>query len=142
MNLTFLIPVKIESEDRVRNLTTVLTYILNKFDAKILVQEHDKVQRFNDLVLPNIPKSDNIEYTFDPQTNNYFHKTKILNDLLLKSDTEVVCNYDTDVLLPEKTYTEAYQLIKTKKYDVVYPYGCGIYPVSYTHLTLPTTPYV
>ena len=34
MNLTFLIPVKIESEDRVRNLTTVLTYILNKFDAK------------------------------------------------------------------------------------------------------------
>ena len=62
MNLTFLIPVKIESEDRVRNLTTVLTYILNKFDAKILVQEHDKVQRFSDLVLPNIPKSDNIEY--------------------------------------------------------------------------------
>ena len=52
MDLTFLIPVKIESEDRVRNLTTVLTYILKKFDAKILVQEHDKVQRFNDLVLP------------------------------------------------------------------------------------------
>ena len=108
MNLTFLIPVKIESEDRVRNLTTVLTYLLKKFDAKILVQEHDKVQRFNDLILPNIPKSDNIEYTFDLQTNNYFHKTKILNDLLLRSDTEVVCNYDTDVLLPEKTYTEAY----------------------------------
>ena len=63
MDLTFLIPVKIESEDRVRNLTTVLTYILKKFDAKILVQEHDKVQRFNDLVLPNIPKSDNIEYS-------------------------------------------------------------------------------
>ena len=137
MDLTFLIPVKIESEDRVRNLTTVLTYILKKFDAKILVQEHDKVQRFNDLVLPNIPKSDNIEYTFDLQTNNYFHKTKILNDLLLKSDTEVVCNYDTDVLLPEKTYTEAYQLIKTKKYDVVYPYGCGIYQkaVTYTQET-------
>ena len=126
MNLTFLIPVKIESEDRVRNLTTVLTYILNKFDAKILVQENDKVQRFNDLVLPNIPKSDNIEYTFDLQTNNYFHKTKILNDLLLRSDTEVVCNYDTDVLLPEKTYTEAYQLIESKQ------------SVSYTHLTLPT----
>jgi len=52
MNLTFLIPVKIESEDRVRNLTTVLTYLLKKFDAKILVQEHDKVQRFNDLILP------------------------------------------------------------------------------------------
>ena len=128
MNLTFLIPVKIESEDRVRNLTTVLTYLLKKFDAKILVQEHDKVQRFNDLVLPNIPKSDKIEYIFDLQTNNYFHKTKILNDLLLRSKTEVVCNYDTDVLLPEKTYTEAYQLIKTKKYDVVYP------SVSYTHL--------
>mgnify|MGYP003326463159 CR=1 FL=1 len=74
---------------------------------------------------------------FSELTNNYFNKTKILNDLLLKSDTEVVCNYDTDVLLPEKTYTEAYQLIESKQYDVVYPYGCGIYQkaVTYTQET-------
>ena len=38
MNLTFLIPVKLESEDRVRNLKTILTYLLTKFDAKVLVQ--------------------------------------------------------------------------------------------------------
>ena len=39
MNLTFLIPVKIESEDRVRNLITVLSYLLTKVDAKIIVKE-------------------------------------------------------------------------------------------------------
>ena len=46
MNLTFLIPVKLESKDRVRNLTTVLTYLLTKFDAKILIQECDKESNF------------------------------------------------------------------------------------------------
>ena len=54
MNLTFLIPVKLESEDRVRNLKTVLTYLLSKFDAKVMVQEHDKVNRFTELVMPYI----------------------------------------------------------------------------------------
>ena len=32
MNLSFLIPVKLESEDRVRNLTTVLSF-LSKFNS-------------------------------------------------------------------------------------------------------------
>jgi len=52
MNLTFLIPVKLESPDRVRNLKTVLTYLLSKFDAKIQVQEHDTENRFTKLVMP------------------------------------------------------------------------------------------
>ena len=46
MNLTFLIPVKLESEDRVRNLKTILTYLLTKFDAKVLVQEQDTTMQF------------------------------------------------------------------------------------------------
>ena len=52
MNLTFLIPVKIESEDRVRNLITVLSYLLTKVDAKIIVKECDIEQKFPKLVKP------------------------------------------------------------------------------------------
>ena len=56
MNLTFLIPVKIESEDRVRNLITVLSYLLTKVDAKIIVKECDTEQKFAKLVSPYLSK--------------------------------------------------------------------------------------
>jgi len=132
MNLSFLIPVKLESPDRVRNLKTVLTYLLSKFDAKILIQEHDTENRFTELVMPYISKrfgpiTHRLDYTFDKQTEPYFHKTKVLNDLLLRSDTDVVCNYDTDVLLPEESYHAAYEAIQSGSYDAIYPYGCGVY---------------
>ena len=42
MDLTFLIPTRIESEYRLRNLTTVLGFLLSNFDAKILVKEVDQ----------------------------------------------------------------------------------------------------
>ena len=137
MNLTFLIPVKLESEDRVRNLKTVLTYLLTKFDAKILVQEYDTVNNFSTTIQPYLTKrfgiiSHRFEYIFDKQKTSYFHKTKVLNDLLQRSDTEIVCNYDTDVLLPEKSYITAYDMIKNNQSDVVYPYGCGVYQKAVT----------
>lgn len=138
MNLTFLIPVKLESPDRVRNLKTVLTYLLSKFDAKIQVQEHDRENRFTKMVMPYIndrfgPITHRLTYTFDEQKEPYFHKTKVLNDMLLRSDTEVVCNYDTDVLLPEHSYYDAYNAIMSKEWDAIYPYGCGVYQKAITY---------
>ena len=46
MSLTFLVPTKLESEDRVRNLTTILTYLLSKFDHIVSVQECDTEKKF------------------------------------------------------------------------------------------------
>ena len=50
-----------------------------------------------------------------------------------RSETEIVCNYDTDVLLPEKSYTLAYEMIKRGQCDAVYPYGCGVYQKAVTY---------
>ena len=81
MNLTFLIPVKLESEDRVRNLKTVLTYLLTKFDAKIQVQEHDVENKFTKLVMPYInerfgPIIHRLEYTSISRQNHIFTRLK------------------------------------------------------------------
>ena len=78
MDLTFLIPVKLESKDRVRNLTTVLTYLLTKFDAKILVHECDKESNFSKFIMPYLTKrfgiiSQRFEYIFEEQNTPYFH---------------------------------------------------------------------
>ncbi len=132
MDLTFLIPVKLESSDRVKNLVTVLTYLLRNYDAQILVREFDTRTRFNDLIAPQLIEifkkiPDNLQFSYDIQDKKYFHKTKILNDLLEISTTKVVCNYDTDVILPISSVNNAYQMIISGESDAVYPYGAGAY---------------
>ena len=52
MDLTFLIPSKLESEDRIRNLTTVLSFIFSNFDAKVIVKEVDSDPKIDKFVIP------------------------------------------------------------------------------------------
>ena len=73
MNLSFLIPVKLESEDRVRNLTTVLSF-LSKFNSQILIKESDISPKFESFVLPNLKNTDYIDYTFEKHHN---HRDKL-----------------------------------------------------------------
>ena len=54
MDLSFLIPTKIESEDRLRNVCTVLAFLLNNFDAQILIKEVDDEQNVKKFVFPLI----------------------------------------------------------------------------------------
>ncbi|MDC4213398.1 MAG: hypothetical protein MT334_02085 [Candidatus Nitrosopumilus limneticus] len=138
MNLTFLIPVKIESPDRVRNLSTILCYLLSKFDAIVSIKECDYETKFESNIFPiliekfgSVPK--NLTYVFEKQKSKFFHKTKLLNDLLEKSNSEIVCNYDTDVLLPESSILNAYKMISSGQSDAVYPYGCGVYQKAVTY---------
>ena len=53
-NCTFIIPVRIESEDRMRNVITVLCYILENFDTKVILKEVDVESVFQEAVLPQI----------------------------------------------------------------------------------------
>ena len=99
-----------------------------------MIKESDISPKFESFVLPNLKNTDHIDYTFEKQNNNFFHKTKILNDLIDKSTTEVVANYDTDVILPVKSIRKAYEMIASYQSDAVYPYGCGVFQraVKYT----------
>lgn len=138
MNLTFLIPTKLESDDRIRNLTTVLTYLLSKFDAKVIVKECDFSRKFEQYVVPTIEKKfgkipQALTFIYEKQESTFFHKTRILNDLLFSSNTEVVCNYDVDAILPEKSIINSYESIISGQVDVVYPYGCGAYQKAVTY---------
>ena len=108
MDLTFLIPVKLESQDRVRNLRTVITHLVSNYDAKIIVKECDTEPRFESLVGSEL--KDRINYSFEKQTQSFFHKTKLLNDMIEMSTTDVVANYDTDVILPIQSVYKAYEI--------------------------------
>ena len=51
---TFIIPIKIESTDRLRNVITVLCYLVSNFDTNIIVKEVDTESRFDIDALPQI----------------------------------------------------------------------------------------
>jgi len=132
-NLTFLMPCRIESEDRLKNVITSVSYLLYNFpECKIIVKENDRESIFQNKVIPILQKifgkvPQNLTHIFEQSENKFFYKTKILNDLLLESKTEVVYNYDVDVVYPISSYTMAYNMILKSGFDAVYPYGCGVY---------------
>ena len=47
---TFIIPICIESEDRMRNVITSLCYILDNFDTKVIVKEVDTESVFQNQI--------------------------------------------------------------------------------------------
>ena len=44
---TFIIPIRIESTDRMRNVITILCYLNSNFDTNIIVKEVDKESIFD-----------------------------------------------------------------------------------------------
>jgi hypothetical protein len=130
MDLTFLIPTRIETEDRLRNIISSVSYLLKHVPAKVLVKEVSHHPTFKFRAIPEIKKYvdiSNLEYLFEESNEPLFCKSKVLNDLIVASSTKVVANYDADCILPISSYYQAYEAIISDQADVVYPYGCGIY---------------
>jgi predicted glycosyltransferase involved in capsule biosynthesis len=130
MDLTFLIPTRIETEDRLRNIISSVSYLLRHIPAKVIVKEVSNHPTFKFRALPEIRKYvdvSNLTYLYEETLEPLFCKSKVLNDLLIASDTKVVANYDADCILPLESYHQAYAAIINDQVDVVYPYGCGIY---------------
>jgi hypothetical protein len=138
MDLTYIIPCRIESKDRLRNIITSVSYILRNIpDAKVIVKEVSSNPNFKESAFPEIKKYSNVSnlnYIYESANDNsLFYKTKILNDLIFEADTNVICSHDVDVIYPVSSHIRAYEAIKNDECDVMYPYGCGVwqYQVEY-----------
>lgn len=118
-DITALIPVKIDSEDRLKNIKTSVNFLLKHYNCKIILKECDASQKIF------IEENSRLKYIFEKcDENKPFHRTKIINDMLLEVDTPYVINYDCDMLLPKTTMEKCIQMLKNG-YDLVYPYPKG-----------------
>ena len=128
-NATFIIPLRIESADRMRNIITLLCFLLGNFDTNVIVKEVDSEPVFEENVLPQIKEfignDINLVHIFEKSDDPVFYRMHILNEMFVMSKTDVVINYDCDVLMPVETYVNAYESILNGTCDVVYPYGNG-----------------
>ena len=116
-HVTFIIPIKIDSQDRLRNYRIIIDYLTKEFDTNIIVGESDQISHKE---LLDIHPS--IEYHFIHNESELFHRTRILNYMTKISKTNIICNYDTDVIFPTQQYLDAIQLVEDGK-TLVFPYG-------------------
>ena len=130
---TFIIPIRIESPDRLRNVITTTAFLVENFDTNIIIKEVDSEGVFQRDALPILQDIveggifKNFHHIFEKSDEPLFHRQKVLNEMIMESDTEIVVNYDCDVILPKKSYEIAYKSILDGDADVVYPYGQGMY---------------
>jgi hypothetical protein len=114
-DVTFLIPLRIDSADRLRNVQLVVGYLMQHFDTNVYVLESSAKQEFFPHLFPGI------KYVYKLDNNPVFHRTKLINDMIVDSNTKKVSCYDADVLLPISSYIQSSNLLDND-YDVVYPY--------------------
>jgi len=130
-NTTFIVPLRIDTGDRLRNVIITTSYLLYHFDTNVLIKEVDSERRFETYALPVIKRlvdTDNLTHIFEEETrtDDSFHRTKVLNDMIMMSNTDIVVNYDTDIILPLSTYSKSIIMLN-EGYDLVYPYRFGNY---------------
>jgi hypothetical protein len=128
---TFIIPIRIESTDRLRNVITTTAFLLENFDTNIIIKEVDSESVFQRDALPILEdileEEIKINHIFEKSDSPTFHRQKVLNEMIAAADTEIIVNYDCDALLPLDSYHEAYSSILHHTHDVIYPYGQGMY---------------
>lgn len=115
-DVTFIIPILIDSEDRMNNYNIVINYLLKNFDTNIIVCESDKESHEDTL------KRDGVNYMFI-KNDGLFHRTRLLNIMTKVAKTDIVVNYDIDVVFKPEQYIEARNAIKSGDFDICYPYG-------------------
>lgn len=122
-DLTIMIPVKIESNDRYNNLRTVLSYLDHHFKTNVSIIEAGQ-RRFTDFLTSfnNL----NICYEFVKTDDGAFHRTKYLNEMICHSKTPIISNYDCDVLLPVSSYIVVVDKLLNENIDFIYPYKKGV----------------
>jgi len=127
-NVTFIIPLRIDTDDRLRNIILSTSFLLNKFDCKVIVKESDEMKKFEMWALPTIKSiadTSNLTYQYEENHDDHFHRTRLLNEMVLDATTEIVVNYDSDIILPISSYVTAKEMLDSHESDVVYPYRFG-----------------
>jgi predicted TIM-barrel enzyme len=87
---TFIIPIRIESSDRLRNVITTTAFLLENFDTNIIIKEVDSESVFQRDALPvlkDILDVDvNVQHIFEKSDEPLFHRQKVLNEMVASKD--------------------------------------------------------
>lgn len=111
-DVTFMIPVSYDHNDRKENLDLCIAYLKKHFYTNIIISE----QGGNHFEY-HYPHCDYVHFS-----SNVFHRTRMLNGMAKLANTQYIFNYDCDVFISPLQILEAVNKLRTGELDMVYPY--------------------
>jgi hypothetical protein len=117
-NITFILAVKIDGQDRQENLDITIKRISRDFKGSqvILVESDRKGKLFG--------RYSGVEHLFlKLSEGEVFNKMKAYNKGASEARNSVLCFVDADMPPSKKNILEAYELLVSNVYDLVLPYG-------------------
>lgn len=115
---TFIIPIRIDTIDRLENLHFTISHLLKNFSTNILIWEADVRSKVK--LLKKLPKDVNLIFNVD--YDRIFYRTKFINKAVLSVDKPYIAIWDADVIASSMQIITAVELLRDNKADFVYPY--------------------
>lgn len=112
-DVTFTIPVLIDHVHRSQNLDLSVRHLVENFDTNVIVAEQGRQPKASSIKTL-------VKYYHWPELE-FFHRTKMLNDMARLATTPIIVNWDCDVFIPIIQIWLAAELIRNGA-DMVYPY--------------------
>ena len=126
IDLTIVIPIRIDSSDRLRNIHLVIDS-LKKFNGiEIIILEADKQSLLEDI--------EGVRIIFVEDDNPLFYRTKYINQLCHLTDRPLLGIWDSDVIIPAEQLDKSLYLLRLAVVDMVYPYDGRFLNVSGQYL--------
>lgn len=118
-DLTILIPVRIDSTQRLENLYTMIEFYTSRTNARFILLEAGETQ------LVNITHYNHVEYIFCKDNNRIFHHTHYRNEMIKRAGTPIVAIWDIDIVVPLDQLYVAAEAIRKYGNVLSYPFdGC------------------
>jgi len=128
-DVTFIVPIFIDCPERLRNLQSNLRHLTALFDTSILIGEmtspdeppiHEELTEFSGRFQPLRVEN----------KGQGFHRTYLLNRLLQKVETPLVCNLDCDAVFSTNQYLKTVQLLRWNLADFVLPFRDSVVHIA------------
>lgn len=121
-DFTIIIPVRIDSTDRLRNLHIIINSLKLLNVAQIIILEADSETKIKHI--------NGVRKIFIEDYSSLFFHTKYINVLCNMVDTEYMGVWDCDVIVPLSQIKKAIELLRNHEADMVYPYNGYCYDVN------------
>lgn len=121
-DVTFLVPLRIDSQERKENMLSLIRYTFLHFKTNFIVLEADSTPKFNFGYNP-----EGLQYEFIEDKDEIFHRTKWINHLISLSETSFVAVWDSDAIAPPKQILDAVNRLRSNEAVLCFPYNGRFY---------------
>ena len=117
-DLSFIIPIRLDSIVRVENLIAVVRHLSRCFSTNIYIVESGV---FNNGIISSMLGKD-VNYTFIEDKDPIFYRTRYINIIAREIETPFLALWDADVIADCGQIVESINALRSRKYEISYPY--------------------